>query len=71
MLTILKIAKTNKTLDPLRSGAPPISAEQLEQIYAGWAKWRAEWVRRRKVFLTYVLLCRETRKTLGLELGND
>ncbi|KAF9482199.1 TBPIP-domain-containing protein [Pholiota conissans] len=43
----------NKTLDPLRSGAPPISAEQLEQIYADWTKWRAEWVRRRKVFLTF------------------
>ncbi|KAF8198049.1 TBPIP-domain-containing protein [Pholiota molesta] len=70
------IAKTNKTLDPLRSGAPPISAEQLEQIYADWAKWRAEWVRRRKVFLTFWQLAtdalppqdaKELEEDLGIE----
>ncbi|KAF8971073.1 TBPIP-domain-containing protein [Flammula alnicola] len=47
------IAQTTKSLQPLRSGAPPISAQQLEQIYADWTKWRAQWIRRRKVFMTF------------------
>lgn len=55
LVTVLaKIEQVTKNLQPLRSGAPPISAEELAQIYADWTKWRAEWVRRRKVFNTYV-----------------
>lgn len=50
----IKISQAAKTLEPLRSGAPPISSEQLAQIYADWNKWRPDWVRRKKVFLTYV-----------------
>ncbi|PPQ95319.1 hypothetical protein CVT26_008164 [Gymnopilus dilepis] len=47
------IAKTTETLEPLRSGAPPITAEELDRIHADWSKWRAEWIRRRKVFITF------------------
>ncbi|KAF5321327.1 hypothetical protein D9619_001498 [Psilocybe cf. subviscida] len=47
------IAQTTKSLQPLRSGAPPISAEELAKIYADWTKWRAEWIRRKKVFITF------------------
>ena len=50
----MKIAKTTETLEPLRSGAPPITAEELDRIHADWSKWRAEWIRRRKVFITLV-----------------
>ncbi|KIM45056.1 hypothetical protein M413DRAFT_66480 [Hebeloma cylindrosporum] len=46
------ISQITKSLQPLRSGARPISARELEQIHADWTKWRAEWIRRRKVFLT-------------------
>ena len=49
-----KIKRLTDTLEPLRAGAPPISAEEREQIQLGWTQWRAEWVRRRKVFITYV-----------------
>jgi len=49
-----KTSLVSKNLTPLRSGAPPISAEELDQVYADWTKWRAEWIRRRKIFNTYV-----------------
>ncbi|KAF8893902.1 TBPIP-domain-containing protein [Infundibulicybe gibba] len=38
---------------PLRSGAPPISPADLAQIDMDWIKWRAEWIRRKKVFMTF------------------
>ncbi|KAJ7928526.1 TBPIP-domain-containing protein [Mycena leptocephala] len=44
------IQKAEAQLQPLRSGAPLISAEDLEQVDADWMKWRAEWVRRKKIF---------------------
>ncbi|KAF9528486.1 TBPIP-domain-containing protein [Crepidotus variabilis] len=47
------IEQISKSLQPLRSGAPPISAEERNQIYADWARWRADWVRRRKIFATF------------------
>ncbi|KAF4620329.1 hypothetical protein D9613_000353 [Agrocybe pediades] len=46
------ISHMTATLQPLRAGAPPITAEELERIYAEWAKWRPEWIRRRKIFMT-------------------
>lgn len=49
------IAQLTERLVPLRSGAPLISAEELVKIDADWAKWRQEWIRRRKVFTTSVL----------------
>ncbi|KAG2034997.1 TBPIP-domain-containing protein [Suillus americanus] len=47
------IMQLTDRLVPLRSGAPLISAEELVKIDAEWAKWRAEWIRRRKVFMTF------------------
>ncbi|KAJ3749290.1 TBPIP-domain-containing protein [Lentinula detonsa] len=44
------IAKRISLLQPLRSGAPPISAEEVAPIDADWLKWREEWVRRKKIF---------------------
>ncbi|KAJ3733806.1 TBPIP-domain-containing protein [Lentinula guzmanii] len=44
------IAKRFSLLQPLRSGAPPISAEEVAQIDADWLKWREEWIRRKKIF---------------------
>ncbi|KAJ7502868.1 TBPIP-domain-containing protein [Mycena galericulata] len=44
------LKKIDAQLQPLRSGAPLISAEDLEQVDADWVKWRAEWVRRKKIF---------------------
>ncbi|KAJ7350352.1 TBPIP-domain-containing protein [Mycena albidolilacea] len=44
------IKKANAQLQPLRFGAPLISAEDLEQVEADWMKWRTEWIRRKKIF---------------------
>ncbi|KAG1905159.1 TBPIP-domain-containing protein [Suillus fuscotomentosus] len=48
------IVQLTGRLVPLRSGAPLISAEELVKIDVDWAKWRAQWTRRRKVFMTLV-----------------
>ena len=48
--------KTVAQLELLRTGAPPISAEDLARLDAEWTKYRNEWVRRRKIFNTYVSL---------------
>ncbi|GJJ08324.1 hypothetical protein Clacol_002535 [Clathrus columnatus] len=37
-------------LHPLRSGQPLVTAEELLYVNAEWARWRAEWVKRRKIF---------------------
>ncbi|EEB92953.1 hypothetical protein MPER_08461, partial [Moniliophthora perniciosa FA553] len=37
---------------PLRSGSQLISAESLAQVDADWGKWRAEWSRRKKIFIS-------------------
>ncbi|KAG1725497.1 Tat binding protein 1-interacting protein-domain-containing protein [Suillus paluster] len=47
------IAQLTERLVPLRSGAPLISAEELAKVDVDWAKWRAEWARRRKIFMTF------------------
>jgi len=47
------VKKTIARLEPLRSGAPPISAEDLAQLDAEWIKHRNDWVRRRKIFNTF------------------
>ncbi|KAJ6497795.1 TBPIP-domain-containing protein [Mycena sanguinolenta] len=44
------IKKAEAQLQPLRSGAPLISAEDLGQLEADWMKWRAQWIRRKKIF---------------------
>ncbi|THH29472.1 hypothetical protein EUX98_g4715 [Antrodiella citrinella] len=47
------VKKTITRLEPLRSGAPPISPEELAQLDAEWTKYRNDWVRRRKIFNTF------------------
>ncbi|KAJ7209649.1 TBPIP-domain-containing protein, partial [Mycena pura] len=44
------IRKADAQLEPLRSGAPLISEADLEMVDADWLRWRAEWVRRKKIF---------------------
>ncbi|EJD45981.1 TBPIP-domain-containing protein [Auricularia subglabra TFB-10046 SS5] len=39
-------------LATLRTGASPLSEEELAALDAEWARWRAEWMRRRKIFQT-------------------
>lgn len=47
---MIKIKQILARLDPLRSGAPLITPQELAQVDDDWVKWRAEWVRRKKVF---------------------
>ncbi|KAF9564791.1 TBPIP-domain-containing protein [Agrocybe pediades] len=62
------ISHMTATLQPLRAGAPPITAEELERIYAEWAKWRPEWIRRRKIFMTYA--CSPSSRLLHIRKVN-
>ncbi|TFK23696.1 TBPIP-domain-containing protein [Coprinopsis marcescibilis] len=45
-----ELAQVQSSLEPLRSGSKPISAEDLQKLQADWEKWKAEWFRRRKIF---------------------
>ncbi|KIK39878.1 hypothetical protein CY34DRAFT_807780 [Suillus luteus UH-Slu-Lm8-n1] len=70
------IAQLTERLVPLRSGAPLISAEELVKIDADWAKWRQEWIRRRKVFTTFWQLATDSlppqeAETLLEDLGME
>ncbi|KAF8070814.1 Tat binding protein 1-interacting protein-domain-containing protein [Lyophyllum atratum] len=56
----IQIGETSKILtslsarlQPLRSGAPLISEAELVLVNAEWTKWRAEWIKRKKVFTTF------------------
>lgn len=44
-----QIARLLETLNPLRSGTPLISAEEIEELDKDWTRWRAEWVHRRNI----------------------
>lgn len=46
-----QVAKTLGYLEPLRSGQTLISPEEMAQLDADWAKWRAEWVSRKKIYM--------------------
>jgi len=48
-----KVAKLREHLEPLRAGTPLVSTAELETLDAEWARWRTEWVRRRKVFYNF------------------
>ncbi|KAI0260423.1 TBPIP-domain-containing protein [Gloeopeniophorella convolvens] len=48
-----KCAKLREHLEPLRSGTPLVSAAELDFLDAEWVQWRAEWLRRRKVYLNF------------------
>ncbi|CCO31728.1 Homologous-pairing protein 2 AltName: Full=Meiotic expression up-regulated protein 13 [Rhizoctonia solani AG-1 IB] len=45
-----QIELLTRTLEPLRKGQTPISESDLAQLDADWVRWRAEWVKRKKVF---------------------
>ncbi|CCL98619.1 uncharacterized protein FIBRA_00621 [Fibroporia radiculosa] len=66
--------KARERLQPLRSGTTLVSASELAQLDADWAKWRAEWVRRRKIFTTFWQLATDAlppqeAEDLGEDLG--
>ncbi|KAI6154701.1 TBPIP-domain-containing protein [Pisolithus tinctorius] len=42
--------KLLESLTPLRTGQPMTSAEDMARIDVDWARWRSEWIRRRKIF---------------------
>ncbi|KAF5345291.1 hypothetical protein D9758_008473 [Tetrapyrgos nigripes] len=45
-----EITKRNEVLQPLRLGAPLVSAEDIAKMDAEWLKWRTEWIRRKKIY---------------------
>ncbi|KIK92029.1 hypothetical protein PAXRUDRAFT_13464 [Paxillus rubicundulus Ve08.2h10] len=47
------ISRLLERLAPLRNGTPLISTEDLARIDSEWAKWRPEWVRRKKIFTSF------------------
>ncbi|KAI0073158.1 TBPIP-domain-containing protein [Panus rudis PR-1116 ss-1] len=51
--TCQAVTKALVRLEPLRSGSTLVSAEDLALLDAEWTKWRAEWVRRRKIFKSF------------------
>ncbi|KAG7090968.1 hypothetical protein E1B28_010035 [Marasmius oreades] len=68
------IAKRLALLQPLRTGSELVSAENLAQVDAEWTKWRAEWIRRRKIFMSFWHLITDTlspqdAETLSGDLG--
>lgn len=52
----MQIKKCTAHLEPLRSGSSIVSADELAAMDREWIQWRAEWVRRKKIFNKYVLL---------------
>ncbi|KAI0289740.1 TBPIP-domain-containing protein [Russula brevipes] len=48
-----KVAKLREHLEPMRTGTPLVSGAELDALDTEWAQWRAEWVRRRKVFYDF------------------
>ncbi|KAJ3491521.1 hypothetical protein NLI96_g637 [Meripilus lineatus] len=69
-----KIQKLNARLDPLRSGAPLVSPEDLALLDTDWSKSRNEWLRRRKIFNNFWALVSDAlppqeAKSLAEDLG--
>ncbi|OSC96705.1 TBPIP-domain-containing protein [Trametes coccinea BRFM310] len=54
------VQKARAHLEPLQAGTPLISAQETAQLDADWAKWRNEWIRRRKIFNTFWSLATDT-----------
>ncbi|KZV90617.1 TBPIP-domain-containing protein [Exidia glandulosa HHB12029] len=46
----LQIEDYETRLAPLRTGARPISAEELAKLDGEYVRWKNEWTRRRKIF---------------------
>ncbi|KAK7682597.1 hypothetical protein QCA50_014397 [Cerrena zonata] len=51
--TVKAVEKAIARLEPLRSGSTLVTAEDLAALDSEWTKWRAEWVRRKKIFNTF------------------
>ena len=45
-----KVQRLQALLEPLRNGAPLLSEAELAKLDADVARWRKEWLSRRKVF---------------------
>lgn len=45
-----KVLRLQALLEPLRNGAPLLSEAELAKLDADVARWRKEWLNRRKVF---------------------
>ena len=55
-LTFLQVERTLEYLAPLRAGTSSLlTDEEIAQLDSEWTRWRAEWVKRRKIFNKYVL----------------
>ncbi|KAI0706960.1 TBPIP-domain-containing protein [Earliella scabrosa] len=66
------IRKAQAHLEPLRAGTRLISAEETAQLDGEWTRWRAEWVRRRKIFNTFWSLATDAlTPQQATELGED
>ncbi|KAJ8463634.1 hypothetical protein ONZ45_g17512 [Pleurotus djamor] len=68
------IAKALDRLAPLRAGTTMVSAENIAQIENEWTKWRTEWIRRRKIFMSFWQLATDPlppqdASALGEDLG--
>jgi 26S proteasome regulatory subunit, ATPase 3, interacting protein len=48
----IQIEKIMKHVEPLRAGSALICASDLTQLDSDWKRWRQEWTRRRKIFIT-------------------
>ncbi|TBU38109.1 TBPIP-domain-containing protein [Dichomitus squalens] len=66
------IEKAQAHLEPLRAGTRLVSAEETAQLDSEWTRWRNEWTRRRKIFLTFWSLVTDTlTPQQATELGGD
>ncbi|KAG6820823.1 hypothetical protein H0H93_011117 [Arthromyces matolae] len=71
---LAQVSSLLERLGPLRSGASFVSEEDRTLLDTDWTKWRLEWVRRRKVFMTFWQLCTDALSpqdaaTLADDLG--
>ena len=70
MVITTQVANLREHLEPLRAGTSLVSAAELDALDAEWVQWRAEWVRRRKVFYKCALPLFSRSFTLICILGN-
>ncbi|OSX57542.1 hypothetical protein POSPLADRAFT_1156305 [Postia placenta MAD-698-R-SB12] len=68
---ITVVQRIRERLRPLRSGKTLVSATELAQLDADWTKWRAEWVRRKKIFTTCVLFWQLATDSLPPQEAQD
>ncbi|KAI0298034.1 TBPIP-domain-containing protein [Multifurca ochricompacta] len=67
-----KVTKLRAHLEPLRAGTPLFSTSELDALDSEWVQWRAEWVRRRKVFYNFwALVSDPLSQPDAVELAED